>query len=132
MNLKLFFHGQINQISRAIIIIIVMLETKSHNQIYRKTIMYNLNHNYIRLIKISKVHHLLASNRLFKQTKIKYKETLDYPIKFHLLQLDNKDLKNLVVSFIYKERQLIYNHKMEENKKKHNDIITTKDNFRIQ
>lgn len=129
MNLKLFFHGQINQISRAIILIIFMLETKSHNQIYRKTTMYNLNHKYIRLIKTSKAHHLLASNRLFKLTKIKFKDKLDYPIKFHLLQLGNKDLINPVVSFTYKERQWIYNHKMEENKKKHNDIITTKDNF---
>ena len=105
MNSKLFFNGQINQISRAIIFIIFTLETKSHNKIYRKTIIYKLNHKYIRLIKTNQAHHLLASNRLFKQTKIKYKETLDYLIKFHLLQLGNKDLINPVVSFTYKGRQ---------------------------
>lgn len=105
MNLKLFFNGQNNQILRAIIIIIFMLEIKSLNKIYRKITMYRLNHNYILLIKTNKAHHLLASNRLFKLIKIKYTETLDYPIRFHHLLLGNKDLKNQVVSFTYKERQ---------------------------
>lgn len=77
MSLKLFFKGQINQISRAIILIIFKLEINSHNNIYRKTTIFKLNHSYTQLIKTSKVHHLLALNRLFKLIKIKYKETLD-------------------------------------------------------